>query len=109
MPFRSDFYFGEYGGRNFNSHSNTKILNALVISLYFTNWIPLRFIGALSIIMTECRAGEGLQCGRSLNSLNFSNNSIVKKPFRIPQVMKPSTVYAGRIDQYSERLNSLDS
>jgi len=59
--------------------------------------------------MIKCTAGEGLQCGRSLNSINFSNNAIVKKPFRTPKAMKPLAVYAGRIDQYSERLYSLDS
>ena len=70
---------------------------------------PMLVIGALSMIITERSARSGLHNGRILNSINSSNNSIGKEPWRTSQVMKPSTVYVGSIDQCLECLNSLYS
>ena len=50
-----------------------------------------------------------MQRGRTLLTMNSSNNSAVYDPCRISQVMKPSIVYAGRTENRSVPLKGLFS
>jgi len=103
---------GEYGGKN------SSTMPALSQSLCNTWWISdaewyhstsVRWIGALSITMTDRGSGYGLQSGKTLFLMKSSNNSPENEPWTISHVMKPSIVYAGHRDQRSERPKGLAS
>ena len=61
------------------------------------------------MIITDLGPGKGLHIGKTLFSINSSNSAAVYDPCLISQVIKPFTVYAGRIDQRSERWRDLIS
>ena len=72
-------------------------------ALYYST--SVRWIGALSMIITKRGSGYKLQHGKILFSIKFSNSSAENDPCTIFHVMKPLIVYAEHRDQHWEHPN----
>jgi len=83
----------------------TLIISSIAGDISTSEW----WIGALSIMIIDLGSGKGLQCGRTLVSKNSSNVAAVNDLCLTSHVINPCMVYAGRIDQRSERWKDLIS